>query len=181
MFTLHKENLLRNCSPILLLSKSNTNLKFRSSTSIAWSCMKLRLRHNPELLWCKVIKTCRCKHQCWNPWKPTREGRMNLKLLKNQFAFSFTLSICKICMFQSEKKKTEQRLPSSHSQSIALHVRTCTVLDWPPPPNPPYGTYFLDGPWNLPIFGKTCEKKLNPQICSKNIMRHGFVYISFTK
>ena len=99
-----------------------------------------------------------------------KTDKVNLKLLKNQFAFIFTLSICKICMFQSEKKKTEQRLHSSHSQSIAPHARTCTVLDWPPPPNPPYGTYSLDGPWNLPIFSKTCVKQLNPQICSKNVI-----------
>ena len=152
MFTLHKENLLRNCSPILLLSKSNTNLKFRSSTSIAWSCMKLRLCHNPELLWCKVIKTCRCKHQCWNPWKPTREGRMNLKLLKNQFAFIFTLSICKICMFQSEKKKNRTKITLI---TLTVHCTTCTHLysfgltPSSQPPTPPL-RYVLFG-WPLEL------------------------------
>ena len=146
MFTLHKVSLSRNCSPILLLSKSNTNLKFRASTTITGSCKKLRLCHNPELLWCKMIKACRCIQQRWNSWKSTREGRMNLKLLKNQFVYIFTLSVCKICTLQSEKNK-KQKKDYTHYTHSPLHPLYAPVQFWTDP-LPLYGTYFLDGYWD---------------------------------
>ena len=107
MFTMHKVSLLRNCIPILLLSKTNTNLKFRASACIAWSWMKLRLFHNLELFWYKVIKTCRRTQQRWSFWKLTREGRINSNTLKNMFVYIFPLSVCKVCTLQSKKKQTK--------------------------------------------------------------------------
>ena len=97
VFALHKVSLIWNRTSILLLSKSNANLKFRASTGIALSSMRLSLFHNLELLWYKVITTCRHIQQRWSSWKSTREGRMNLKLLKTLFLYIFTLSVCKIC------------------------------------------------------------------------------------
>ena len=118
MFTFHKVSLLRNCIHILLLSKSNINLKFWAGTAIAWNYMKLRLCHNPEFLWYKVIKTCRRIQQQWSSWKSTREGRMNLKLLKNLFVYIFTLSVCKICTLQSEKSRRKTVKLRTYSRSI---------------------------------------------------------------
>ena len=133
MFTFHKVSLLRNCIHILLLSKSNINLKFWAGTAIAWNYMKLRLCHNPEFLWYKVIKTCRRIQQQWSSWKSTREGRMNLKLLKNLFVYIFTLSVCKICTLQSEKKQKKDS-QTVYSHSITPPVFVCKFLDWLPPP-----------------------------------------------
>ena len=89
MSTLHKVSLSQNCTPILLLSKTNINFKFRASACIAWSCMKLSLFHNLKLLLYKVIKTSRQIQQPWSSWKSIREGIMNLKLLKNLFLYMF--------------------------------------------------------------------------------------------
>ena len=128
IFTSHKVSLLQNCTPILLLSKFNTNLKFRASTAITWSCMKLRLFHNSELLWHKVIKTRRCIQQWYSSW--------------NLFVYIFTLSVCKICKLPSKKTKKNKRKKfklSVYSCSITPPspfpaVCTFMLLNWPPPP-----------------------------------------------
>ena len=127
MFTLYKVSLLRNCTSILLLSKSKINLKFRANTRIAWSCMKLRLFHNLKLLWYMVVRASTHTQERWSSWKSTREGKMNLKLLKNLFVYVFTLIVCKICTLHSEK--TEERC--THAQSHFSPVCTCTLLCWP--------------------------------------------------
>ena len=149
-------SLLQNCTPILLFSKYNTNLKFRASTTIAWGCMKLKLRLscNPELFWYKVIKTCRRIQQRYTSW--------------NLFVYIFTLSVCKICILPSEKKN-RRKIVKLHMYSHSI-TRPCPILNW------------LLSPISLTAsFCKQCVKQLNSQICSKNIMRHGFVYLSFTK
>ena len=52
--------------------------------------MKLRLSHNPELLWYKVIiKTCRCIQQRYSSW--------------NLFVYIFILSVCKIATNMQQK------------------------------------------------------------------------------
>ena len=88
-------SLLWNCTPILLFSKSKTNLKFKASTAIAWSCKKLRLFHNPELLWYKAIKTRRRIQQRYSSW--------------NLFVYIFTVSVCKICTLLNEKKQKKDK------------------------------------------------------------------------
>ena len=113
IFTSHKVSLLQNCTPILLLSKSNTNLKFRASTVITWSCMKLKLFHNSELLWHKVIKTRRCIQQWYSSW--------------NMFVYIFTLSVCKICKLPSKKTQKNKR------KKFKLSVYSCSIT--PPPPS----------------------------------------------
>ena len=133
MLTLYKVSLLRNDTSVLLLSKSKINLKFRASTRIAWSCMKLRLFHNLKLLWHTEVRTSRCIQEWWSSWKSTREGRMNLKLLKNLFVYIFTLSVCKICTLQSEKKQKKDS-QTVYSHSITPPVFVCKFLDWLPPP-----------------------------------------------
>ena len=130
--------------PILPLPKTNTNLKFRASARIAWGCMKLTLFHNLELLQYKLIKTCRRIQQRWSSWKSTREGRMNLNIMKNLFVYIFTLSVCKICTLQSEKKKAEERSNFVHTHAPLPPpppVRTCTLLDWHPYPLSAYVLY----------------------------------------
>ena len=99
--------LLRNCTPIL---------KFRASIAIAWGCMKLRLSHNSKLLWCKVIKSCRCIQQQYSSW--------------NLFVHIFTLSVCKICILQSEKKKKKQKKDSQTANVLKQHYTPpcCTHL-----------------------------------------------------
>ena len=134
MFTFHKVSLLRNCIHILLLSKSNINLKFWAGTAIAWNYMKLRLCHNPEFLWYKVIKTCRRIQQQWSSWKSTREGRMNLKLLKNLFVYIFTLSVCKICTLQSEKNKRKIAKLCTHTPLHPLYLSVSFWIDSLPLP-----------------------------------------------
>ena len=66
-----------------------------------------------------------------------KTDKVNLKLLKNQFAFIFTLSICKICMFQSEKKK--QSKDYTHHTHSPLHPMHAPVQFWTDPllPTPP--------------------------------------------
>ena len=147
MFTLRKMSLLRNYTPILQLSKTNTNLKFRASAPIAWSYMKLRLFHYLELLRYKVIKTCRRTQQRWSSWKSTREGRMNLKLLKNLFVYIFTWSVCKICTLQNVKKK--QKKDSQTAHALTFHYTPCSRLyAFGLTPLPSYlRTYFMDGPF----------------------------------
>ena len=140
---MHKVSLLRNCTPILLFSKSNTNLTFKASTAIAWSCMKLRLFHNPELLWYKVIKTLRRIQQRYSSW--------------NLFVYIFTLTVCKICTLPSEKK---QKKGKQTAYVLTLH--------YTPPLLYTTVRFWID---HLPP---------SPQICSKNVMCHGFVYLSFT-
>ena len=137
MFTLYKVSLLRNDTSVLLLSKSKINLKFRASTRIAWSCMKLRLFHNLKLLWYTVVRTSRCIQEWWSSWKSTREGRMNLKLLKYLFVYVFTLSVCKICILQSEK--TEERC--THAPLHLPSLCTCTLLGWSSSPLPAWVLY----------------------------------------
>ena len=111
---MHKVSLLQNCTPMLLLSKSNTNLKFRASTAIVRGCMKSRLSRNPELLWYKVIRTCRRIQQRYSSW--------------NLFVYIFTLSVCKICILPSERK---QKKDSQTAYVLTLHYRPplcCTNL-----------------------------------------------------
>ena len=103
---MHKVSLLQNCIPILLLSKSNTNLKFRARTATAWSYMKLRLFHNPRLLWYKVVKTWRRIQQWYSSW--------------NMFVYIFTLSVCKIAHFQAKKK---QKKDSQMAYVLILHLK----------------------------------------------------------
>ena len=132
MFTLHKVSLLRTCTLMLLLSKTNTNLKFGASACIAWSCMKLRLFHNLELLHYKVIKTCRRIQQWLSSWKSTREGRTNRNILKNLFVYIFTLGICKICTLQSEKNKAKQK-----QQQQQKHEKQSNCMRTHAPYSPP--------------------------------------------
>ena len=66
----------------------------------------------------------------------------------------------------------------SHSVTRPPDVCTCMLLNWllPPPPLPP-------PPPPPPIltasFCKKCVKQRNLQICSKNIMRHGYIPIIY--
>ena len=71
------------CTNLTLLHYPPSPFPFRASAHIIWNCMKLRLVHNLKLLSYKVIKTCRRIQQRWSSWKLTRQGRMNLQLLKN--------------------------------------------------------------------------------------------------
>ena len=144
MFNLHKVSLLRNSMPISLLSKANTYLKFSACTRISWSCMKLRLFHNLELLRYKMIKTGTCIQQRWSSWKSTREGRINFNLLKNLFVYIFTLSVYKICTPQSENKTED----SQTVYELTLHYLLplyAPVCFWNDPPAPfslpPYVLY----------------------------------------
>ena len=132
MFTLYRVSLLRNDTSVLLLSKSKINLKFRASTRIAWSCMKLKLFHNLKLLWYTVIRTSRCIQEWWSSWKSTRKGSMNLKLLKYLFVYVFTLTVCKISILQSKKQKKDVLTPHCTSPLYA------PVRFWADPsPSPP--------------------------------------------
>ena len=146
---MHKVSLLRNCTPILLLSKFNTNLKFRASTAIAWGCMKLKLSDNPELLRYKLTKTCRLIQQRYSSW--------------NLFVYAFTLSVCKICILPSEKKQkkdsqTKYVLTLHYTPPCCTHLYAFELTPLPPPPTPPPLTVYFCKQW---------VKQLNPQICSK--------------
>ena len=117
-------SLLQNCTLILLFWKYNMNLKYRASTTIAWGCMKLKLRLscNPELLWYKVIKTCRRIQQRYSSW--------------NLFLYIFTLIVSNIYILSSKKKTKKQKKDSQTAYVLTLHytppaVRTCTLLNWP--------------------------------------------------
>ena len=155
-------SLLRNYTLILLLSKSNTNLTFRATTAIAWSCMKLRLFHNPELLWYKVIKSCRRVQQRYSSW--------------NLLVYIFTLSAFKICTFPSGIKNRRKIVKLRMYSHYILH-------DTRPPPHPTpscthlYAFELTPSPLTA-SFLKKRVKQLNPQICSNNIMGHGFAYLS---
>ena len=120
MLTLHKVSLLRNSTPILLLSKTNTNLKFRASARLAWNCMKMRLFHNLEVLRYKMMKTCRRTQQQWSSWKSTREGRMNLEIFLKNFRIYFysKSSVCKICTLQSKKNRRKKVKLCTYSRFI---------------------------------------------------------------
>ena len=134
-------SLLRNYTLILLLSKSNTNLTFRATTAIAWSCMKLRLFHNPELLWYKVIKSCRRVQQRYSSW--------------NLLVYIFTLSAFKICTFPSGIKNRRKIVKLRMYSHYILHDTR------PPPPHPqvyPPVRFWTDTlPPNCVFFKKTCE------------------------
>ena len=117
MFTLHKVSLLRNSTPILLFY---ANLKFRASARLAWNCMTMRLFHDLEVLPYKMMKTCRHIQQQWSSWKSTREGRMNLEILKKIFVYIFilSLSVCKICTLQSKKSRRKKVRLYTYSRFI---------------------------------------------------------------
>ena len=119
-------SLLRNCTTILLLLNSNANLKYKASTAMAWSCMELRLFHNPELLWCKVIKTRKRIQQRYSSW--------------NLLVYIFTLSLCKICTLPSEKK---QKKDKQTAYVLTLHYT-------PPPPHPTPMLYTPERFWTDP-------------------------------
>ena len=144
MFTLYKVSLLRNDTSVLLLSKSKINLKFRASTRIAWSCMKLRLFHNLKLLWYTVVRTSRCIQEWWSSWKSTRKGSMNLKLLKYLFVYVFTLTVCKISILQSKKQKKDVLTPHCTSPLYA------PVRFWADPPPPPHLPTSVGALWMVP-------------------------------
>ena len=112
-------SLLRGCTPILLLSKSNTNLSFRASTAIARDCIKLRLSDNPKLLWYKVIKTCRCIQQRYSSW--------------NLFVYIFILSVCKIATNMQQKYNASRFcLPNIYKikNSIVFTQQLCFNFQW---------------------------------------------------
>ena len=153
MFNLYNVSLLRNCTSILLLSKTSMNLKLRASAHIAWSCMKFRLFYNLELLQYKVIKTCRHIQQRWSSWKSKKEDRMNLDILKNLFGYIFALWVCKSANFKVKKKKKQKK--DSQTVYILTLYQPCPlpppflyalVCFWTDPPSPYLRTYFINGP-----------------------------------
>ena len=143
MFNLYNVSLLRNCTSILLLSKTSMNLKLRASAHIAWSCMKFRLFYNLELLQYKVIKTCRHIQQRWSSWKSKKEDRMNLDILKNLFGYIFALWVCKSANFKVKKKRNRRKIVKLCTYSRCINpaphpVCTCMLLDWYALPLPTY-------------------------------------------
>ena len=175
MFTLHKVSLLRTCTLMLLLSKTNTNLKFGASACIAWSCMKLRLFHNLELLHYKVIKTCRRIQQGLSSWKSTREGRTNRNILKNLFVYIFTLGICKICTLQSEKNKAKQK-----QQQQQKHEKQSNCMRTHAPYSPPcthlYAFGLTPSPPPLPylLYGGVLYSCIRTLWINPNLTGHEF-------
>ena len=159
------------------LTRITINLEL--ALGFVWSCVKLRLLHKLKLLRYKVIKICRRIEQRWTSWKSTREVRVNFKLL-NLFVHIYALSVCKICSLQSEKNRRKIVKLHTYSRSIirpsCMHLYTFGMTLLPLPAHVLYRW-----PLGLNSFVKKCVKKLNPQIHSTNIMRHGFFYLSFTK
>ena len=72
---------------------------------------------------------------------------MNFNIMKNLFVYIFTVSVCKICTLQSEKKK-QKKDPTSYILTLHYPLRPlyAPVRFWTDTPIPYLRTCFIDGP-----------------------------------